>query len=68
MNTQLLENSILENLSTLKYPFTIEDNKIFVDSLNSPTQVRHDTIEWLFHQMEPELIDKIFGNKSSTII
>lgn len=67
MNTQLLENSILENLSILKYPFTIEDNKIFVDSLNSPTQVRHDTIEWLFHQMEPELIDKIFGNKSNQI-
>lgn len=67
MNTQLLEGSILENLSTLKYPFTIEDNKIFVDSLNSPTQVRHDTIEWLFHQMEPELIDKIFGNKTNQV-
>ena len=35
MNTQLLENSILENLSILKYPFTIEDNKIFVRGHNN---------------------------------
>ena len=59
MNTQLLEQYILLNLKNLSYPFPIEDPSVFINSLNSPTQLRNDTIEWLFCQMEPEYLQKI---------
>lgn len=59
MNTQLLEQYILNNLKNLSYPFPIDDPSVFINSLNSPTQLRNDTIEWLFCQMEPEYLQKI---------
>ena len=58
---------ILLKLGYLKYPFTINDNNLFWQSLISPTQIRKDTIEWLFHKMEGELINNIFINNEEQI-
>ena len=58
---------ILLKLEYLKYPFTINDNNLFWQSLISPTQIRKDTIEWLFHKMEGELINIIFINNEDQI-
>ena len=58
---------ILLKLEYLKYPFTINDNNLFWQSLISPTQIRKDTIEWLFHKMEGELIKIIFINNQDQI-
>lgn len=58
---------ILLKLEYLKYPFTINDNNLFWQSLISPTQIRKDTIEWLFHKMEGELINNIFINNEEQI-
>ena len=58
---------ILLKLGYLKYPFTINDNNLFWQSLISPTQIRKDTIEWLFHKMGGELINNIFINNEEQI-
>ena len=58
---------ILLKLEYLKYPFTINDNNLFWQSLISPTQIRKDTIEWLFHKMEGEMINIIFINNEDQI-
>ena len=58
---------ILLKLEYLKYPFTINDNNLFWQSLISPTQIRKDTIEWLFHKMEGELMNIIFINNEDQI-
>jgi hypothetical protein len=51
-----IENSILNHLlTTLHYPTPIDDARLFIDTINSPTQLRTDLMIWLFYQMEPQL-------------
>lgn len=56
---------IIEKLQFLNYPFPINDMNLFYQSLISPTKLRLQTIEWLFNQMEPQLLNKILSNFDS---
>ena len=54
---------IIIKLKYLNYPFTLKDMKLFYESLNSPTQVRYNTMEWLFSLMEKENIDALLSSE-----
>ena len=53
---------IILKLKYLDYPFTLKDMNLFYQSLNSPTQVRYNTMEWLFSLMEKDNIDILLSN------
>ena len=50
-------DEIVLKLKYLEYPFTIKDEKLFYESINSPTQIRYNAMEWLFSLMEKENLD-----------
>ncbi len=54
---------IIIKLKYLDYPFTLKDMNLFYESLNSPTQIRYNTMEWLFSLMEKENIDILLSNE-----
>ena len=54
-------------LKYLDYPFTLKDMNLFYESLNSPTQIRYNTMEWLFSLMEKENLDMLLANESGQI-
>ena len=56
---------IVQKLKYLEYPFNISDMKLFYESLNSPTQIRYNAMEWLFSLMEKENIDIILTNETN---
>ena len=51
-----------KELKYLEYPFTIQDMKLFYESINSPTQIRYNAIEWLFSLMDKESIEQLLTN------
>ena len=53
---------IIQKLKYLEYPFTIQDMKLFYESINSPTQIRYNAIEWLFSLMDKESIEQLLTN------
>ena len=53
---------IIQKLKYLEYPFTIQDMKLFYESINSPTQIRYNAIEWLFSLMDQESIEQLLTN------
>jgi len=53
---------IIQKLKYLEYPFTIQDVKLFYESINSPTQIRYNAIEWLFSLMDKESIEQLLTN------
>jgi hypothetical protein len=53
---------IIQKLKYLEYPFTIQDMKLFYESINSPTQIRYNAIEWLFSLMDKENIEQLLTN------
>ena len=53
---------IIQKLKYLEYPFTIKDMKLFYESINSPTQIRYNAIEWLFSLMDKESIEQLLTN------
>ena len=53
---------IVQKLKYLKYPFTIKDMKLFYESINSPTQIRYNAMEWLFSLMDKESIESLLTN------
>ena len=53
---------IVQKLKYLEYPFTIKDLKLFYESINSPTQIRYNAIEWLFSLMDKESIEQLLTN------
>ena len=55
---------IITKLKYLDYPFTLKDMNLFYESLNSPTQIRYNTMEWLFSLMEKENIDILLSNEN----
>ena len=54
---------IIIKLKYLDFPFTLKDMNLFYESLNSPTQIRYNTMEWLFSLMEKENIDLLISNE-----
>jgi hypothetical protein len=40
---------------------------LFYESLNSPTQIRYNTMEWLFSLMEKENLDELLANENEQI-
>ena len=54
---------IFIKLKYLDYPFTLKDMNLFYESLNSPTQIRYNTMEWLFSLMEKENIEILLSNE-----
>lgn len=54
---------IIIKLKYLDYPFTLKDMNLFYESLNSPTQIRYNTMEWLFSLMEKDNIDILLSNE-----
>ena len=54
---------IITKLKYLDFPFTLKDMNLFYQSLNSPTQIRYNTMEWLFSLMEKENIDILLSNE-----
>ena len=56
---------IITKLKYLDYPFTLTDMKLFYESLNSPTQIRYNTIEWLFSLMEKDNIEILFESENT---
>ena len=58
---------IIMKLKYLDYPFTLKDMNLFYESLNSPTQIRYNTMEWLFSLMEKENLDMLLANESGQI-
>ena len=55
-------DEIIQKLKYLEYPFTIQDMKLFYESINSPTQIRYNAIEWLFSLMDKESIEQLLTN------
>ena len=55
-------DEIIQKLKYLEYPFTIQDMKLFYESINSPTQIRYNAIEWLFSLMDQESIEQLLTN------
>ena len=53
-------DEIVLKLKYLEYPFTLKDMKLFNESINSPTQIRYNAIEWLFSLMEKDNIESLF--------
>ena len=53
---------IVLKLKYLEYPFNISDMKLFYESINSPTQIRYNAIEWLFSLMDKESIEQLLTN------
>ena len=53
---------IVQKLKYLEYPFTIKDLKLFYGSINSPTQIRYNAMEWLFSLMDKESIESLLTN------
>ena len=53
---------IIQKLKYLEYPFNIKDMKLFYESINSPTQIRYNAIEWLFSLMDKESIEQLLTN------
>ena len=53
---------MIQKLKYLEYPFTIQDMKLFYESINSPTQIRYNAIEWLFSLMDKESIEQLLTN------
>ena len=53
-------DEIVIKLKYLEYPFTLKDMKLFNESINSPTQIRYNAIEWLFSLMEKDNIESLF--------
>ena len=53
---------IVQKLKYLEYPFTIKDMKLFYESINSPTQIRYNAMEWLFSLMDKESIESLLTN------
>ena len=58
---------IIMKLKYLDYPFTLKDMNLFYESLNSPTQIRYNTMEWLFSLMEKENLDMLLANENEQI-
>ena len=56
-------DEIIIKLKYLDFPFTLKDMNLFYESLNSPTQIRYNTMEWLFSLMEKENIDILISNE-----
>ena len=56
---------IVLKLKYLEYPFNISDMKLFYESINSPTQIRYNAMEWLFSLMEKENIDILLINEKN---
>ena len=56
-------DEIIIKLKYLDFPFTLKDMNLFYESLNSPTQIRYNTMEWLFSLMEKENIDVLISNE-----
>ena len=55
---------IVLKLKYLEYPFTIKDTQLFYESINSPTQIRYNAMEWLFSLMEKDNIDILLNNET----
>ena len=53
---------IVQKFKYLEYPFTIKDLKLFYESINSPTQIRYNAMEWLFSLMDKESIESLLTN------
>ena len=53
---------IVQKLKYLEYPFIIKDMKLFYESINSPTQIRYNAMEWLFSLMDKESIESLLTN------
>ena len=58
---------IIIKLKYLDYPFTLKDMNLFYESLNSPTQIRYNTMEWLFSLMEKENIDILLSSEKEQV-
>ena len=56
-------DEIIIKLKYLDFPFILKDMNLFYESLNSPTQIRYNTMEWLFSLMEKENIDILISNE-----
>ena len=56
-------DEIVLKLKYLEYPFTIKDMKPFYESINSPTQIRYNAIEWLFSLMEKENLEVLLNSE-----
>ena len=56
-------DEIVQKLKYLEYPFTIKDEKLFYESINSPTQIRYNAMEWLFSLMEKENLDILLNSE-----
>ena len=57
-------DEIVLKLKYLEYPFTLKDMKLFNESINSPTQIRYNAIEWLFSLMEKDNIESLFDQEN----
>ena len=57
-------DEIVLKLKYLEYPFTLKDMELFNESINSPTQIRYNAIEWLFSLMEKDNIESLFGQEN----
>jgi hypothetical protein len=57
-------DEIVLKLKYLEYPFTLKDMKLFNESINSPTQIRYNAIEWLFSLMEKDNIESLFSQEN----
>ena len=57
-------DEIVLKLKYLEYPFTLKDMKLFNESINSPTQIRYNAIEWLFSLMEKDNIESLFCHEN----
>ena len=55
---------IIIKLKYLNYPFILKDMNLFYESLNSPTQIRYNTMEWLFSLMDKENINLLLTNEN----
>ena len=58
-------DEIVLKLKYLEYPFSIKDTKLFYESINSPTQIRYNAMEWLFSLMEKENLDILLSNQEN---
>ena len=58
---------IIVKLQYLDFPFTLTDMNLFMESLNSPTQIRYNTMEWLFTLMEKDICTTLFPNNNSSM-
>ena len=56
-------DEIVLKLKYLEYPFTIKDMNLFCESINSPTQIRYNAIEWLFSLMEKDKLEVLLNSE-----